>query len=394
VALIIVSAKADLSFPNVSIGNPVMCYSEHRFRLKACRNDIVLAETMTKAENVLPMIYFLVSRSHAYTMSSFLAFRGKHLASRIRILSYEDLFWKKYLNRGAYIFSDLERLTPEGVRQATKLHDALCQGPRSASILNHPASSLTRYALLRKLFVDGVNPFNVYRADEARVPKRFPVFLRRENDHEGSITVLLNNQGELIQALDAIERSGIRLSNILIVEYCDTRKGANAYKKYSVFKFGDHLVARHMFTSYDWVIKDPEQSIGNPETELIFVKQNPHGQMLYQIFQKAGIDYGRVDYSILDGKPVIWEINTNPMIATSQIADREEVEQYFIAEFSKAVASLDSFAISNSRIVNPLYLPWAKRGQEFMKHIVKSSPIPVHQKLYLREYYKRFTATK
>jgi len=25
-ALIIVSAKADLSFPNVSIGNPVMCY--------------------------------------------------------------------------------------------------------------------------------------------------------------------------------------------------------------------------------------------------------------------------------------------------------------------------------------------------------------------------------
>ncbi|MDA3895627.1 MAG: hypothetical protein PF482_05710 [Desulfobacteraceae bacterium] len=32
----IVSAKADLSFPNVSIG-------------EACRNDIVLAETMTKA---------------------------------------------------------------------------------------------------------------------------------------------------------------------------------------------------------------------------------------------------------------------------------------------------------------------------------------------------------
>ncbi|MDA3898250.1 MAG: nucleotidyltransferase family protein, partial [Desulfobacteraceae bacterium] len=39
-----------LSFPNVSIGNPVMCYSEHRFRLKACRNDIVLAETMIKAQ--------------------------------------------------------------------------------------------------------------------------------------------------------------------------------------------------------------------------------------------------------------------------------------------------------------------------------------------------------
>ncbi|MDA3897104.1 MAG: hypothetical protein PF482_13265 [Desulfobacteraceae bacterium] len=30
-----------------------MCYSEHRFRLKACRNDIVLAETMIKAEFLL-----------------------------------------------------------------------------------------------------------------------------------------------------------------------------------------------------------------------------------------------------------------------------------------------------------------------------------------------------
>ncbi|MDA3897902.1 MAG: hypothetical protein PF482_17355, partial [Desulfobacteraceae bacterium] len=39
--------------------NPVMCYSEHRFRLslssnvsigEACRNDIVLAETMIKAQ--------------------------------------------------------------------------------------------------------------------------------------------------------------------------------------------------------------------------------------------------------------------------------------------------------------------------------------------------------
>jgi hypothetical protein len=53
--LIIVSAKADLSFPNVSIGNPVMCYSEHRFRLNACRNDIVLAETMTKAGRLYTM---------------------------------------------------------------------------------------------------------------------------------------------------------------------------------------------------------------------------------------------------------------------------------------------------------------------------------------------------
>ena len=26
-----------------------MCYAEHRFRLKACRNDILLAKTLTEA---------------------------------------------------------------------------------------------------------------------------------------------------------------------------------------------------------------------------------------------------------------------------------------------------------------------------------------------------------
>ena len=32
------------------------------------------------------------------------------------------------------------------------------------------------------------------------------------------------------------------------------------------------------------------------------------------MFQIAGIDYGRIDYSMLDGEPQVWEINTNPTV--------------------------------------------------------------------------------
>jgi hypothetical protein len=42
------------------------------------------------------------------------------------------------------------------------------------------------------------------------------------------------------------------------------------------------------------------------------MKQNPHEKSLNNVFDLAGINYGRIDYSILHGKPVVWEINTNP----------------------------------------------------------------------------------
>ena len=35
---------------------------------------------------------------------------------------------------------------------------------------------------------------------------------------------------------------------------------------------------------------------------------------LRRVFAVAGVDYGRVDYGVLDGVPQVWEINLNPTI--------------------------------------------------------------------------------
>jgi len=335
------------------------------------------------------MIYYLVTQAHAYTMLSFLNGKGKHLAHQIKVLPYEDLFRKKYLQEGVYIFSDIDRLKPEFVKQVTSVWNALDRrSSLPVSVLNHPAASLTRYALLRKLYEAGINPFNVYRADEARLPERYPVFLRRENDHLGSITPLLHNRDELMNTLVAIEESGIRLANILIVEYFETRNDSRVYQKYSAFKLGDHIIANHIFTGYNWGVKG-ENSIDDTEAELVFLKQNPHVQRLTPIFQLAGIDFGRVDYSMFNENPVIWEINTNPMFMTEK-PGREKIDQYFIAQLSKAVVSFDFCTGSDGPILNPIYVGWAKRGQKIIELAVKNSPIPVSAKLKLRTIYKHY----
>jgi hypothetical protein len=50
------------------------------------------------------------------------------------------------------------------------------------------------------------------------------------------------------------------------------------------------------------------------QEELEFVSQNPHHEQLLKIFELAGVEYGRIDYAIKDGRVQTWEINLNPTI--------------------------------------------------------------------------------
>ncbi len=341
------------------------------------------------------MIYYLVSQAHAYTIMSFLAFRGKQLADHVTVVPYEDLGRQKYLSAGTYIFSDLDRLGSELTRSASMAWESLDKAPFQTNLMNHPVRSLTRYGLLRHLYSQGVNPFNVYRADEARMPDQFPVFLRRENDHEGNISPLLHTPEELVSALVQIEQNGTRKSRVMIVEFCDTRTKPNRFRKYSAFIVGDQLLARHMYTSNHWVLKDPEGSDSDIiNDELANVRLNPHADMLAPIFKTAGIEYGRIDYSMLNDKPVIWEINTNPMIATARIPEREEIERHFVQQMVRAMRMAD-IKNTTDRIPNPVYAGWPEQGKRIVKQVVKHSPLPLSLKLHLRQFKKHFrTNTK
>jgi hypothetical protein len=174
---------------------------------------------------------------------------------------------------------------------------------------------LRRYQLLKRLSDRGFNPFRAYRLNEARDGIRFPVFVREENEHTGSLSGLIENESDLQKTMTELTVAGKDARNLLIVEYCHTADAGGMFRKYAAMKIADRLVPRHVMFSSGWVDKHAEvidmQKIGE---ELAYLKLNPHERELREAFSLASIDYGRVDYSLKDGRVVIWEINTNPVI--------------------------------------------------------------------------------
>jgi hypothetical protein len=259
------------------------------------------------------MIHYLVTRAHAYTMRMYLETWQRDLAGRVSFEYYEDLPYRQHIAGGTYIFSDLERLNVAQLAAAQSYAEQLRQG--GGKIFNEPRNVLRRYELLKLMHEKGVNGFNVYRLNEPRTAMRFPVFVREENEHTGSLTGLLQNDAELEKAIAELTVAGKDARHLLIVEYCHTADSGGIFRKYAAMKIGDRLIPRHVLFSGEWVDKYPDViDMGKIGEELAFLKLNPHENELREAFALARIDYGRVDYSVLDGKLTIWEINTNPVI--------------------------------------------------------------------------------
>ncbi|MDZ7736241.1 MAG: hypothetical protein U5P41_09180 [Gammaproteobacteria bacterium] len=290
------------------------------------------------------MIYYLTTRGFDHTLFNHLAFRGRDLRPHVRRLHYDTLFRARRTPAGAYIFSDLERLSVEQTEAAGRVAERLQASP-GVRVLNHPKRSMRRYELLRMLAVRGINHFNVYRLSELREPERYPVFLRRHDDHSGTAGELLYDREALTKAIERLEASGIFRDQWIICEFCDTADARGVYRKYSAFNLGGRIVPRHLFFARDWMLKAPTlMEPGLLEEERRYVAGNPHEVRLREIFRLARIDYGRIDYALFDGCIQVWEINTNPMITTARDGggpERWPVHEQFSRDFASALLSLD-----------------------------------------------------
>jgi hypothetical protein len=101
----------------------------------------------------------------------------------------------------------------------------------------------------------------------------------------------------------------------VVIEFLDAADEHGVVRKYGAFRVGERILARQIHFSRQWVVRFPD--IRTPETaaeELDYVRGNPHAGELFDVFELARIDYGRVDYSVVGGRVQVWEINTNPMI--------------------------------------------------------------------------------
>ena len=292
------------------------------------------------------MIWYLVTAPHTYTVSEHLRGDwGTALRKRMVVMPYELLTRMPVLPQGSYIFSDLERLDALPRKVLGKLWNGL--QANGCRMLNHPERSLRRLELLDALHADGSNRFRAFRADTAGEPWRYPVFLRQEKEHSGARSPLLHDLQSVREAMLQLVLAGHALTDLLVVEMCDTSDPDGIYRKYSAFRIGDHIVPRHVLFSRKWMLKDMDLREPTHRAETRdYCQNNPHEAELRRLFACAQIDYGRIDYALdHDGRIQVWEINTNPQIMRAPQAypqDALHFHQAFAERYLDAMHAIDS----------------------------------------------------
>jgi tetratricopeptide (TPR) repeat protein len=289
------------------------------------------------------MICFLVARGYEFTLKPVLS---DPAAPRISTLLYDETLGKRALANATYIFSDVDRLSVEDLTRAARLYRRLQEG--GCRVLNDPATVRKRFALLRGLYLAGLNPNNVHLADEGWSKVRFPVFIRVADGHDGPLTDLIADQAELETALDAAVVAGIPRSTIVIVEYAAEPIRPGIYRKSAIHRVGERLITTINWHTSDWRVKGDQIGLADEvllDEELSTVRENRHASQASKVFDFANIEYGRMDFGVVGGRVCVYEINTNPTIfgpGEHSIPQRVESSRLRWARYLEALHAIDT----------------------------------------------------
>ncbi|WP_119300859.1 hypothetical protein [Dongia deserti] len=283
------------------------------------------------------MLYYVTREQHAYTIDRLLgSFKNSWLPRpAMQRLSYETLFALKRAPIGNYVFTDIDRLSGYEIDAASEIVKSVVRAAPGVLISNPPNRVLNRYGLLRRLYEAGINSFNVWRLDEGRMPTAYPVFIRREQDALGAESPLLHNEAEYRAAVASLLASGKGLTGRVAVQYVRATGPDGMHRKYGAFCLRGLVVPQHLMISESWVVKRDmaDAAAELSEEEEGYVTSNPHADRVREIFRLAQIDFGRMDYGLVDGRMEVFEINTNPSFPRARITqDRTMIRRRIVIE--------------------------------------------------------------
>ena len=253
-----------------------------------------------------------------------------------------------------HIFTDFDRLTERGAllgETADRLQDA------GNLVLNHPRRTLMRLDLLRTLHEAGINDFNAYPLAEWRQAKRFPVFFRFARAHHKPLTDLIEDSATVKAVAERLLAEHGTGSDIIVVEFGNARDPDGRFRKYSAFRVGDvHYASSLQANSHWWVKYSEDESEADKAAQTAFADTNPHRDQLAPAWEAAGIDYGRMDYCVVDGRVQVFEINTNPTVAFIP-GEKTRGHQHYAVRHERALEALIEAAPDGSAISNPMRKP-------------------------------------
>jgi hypothetical protein len=214
------------------------------------------------------------------------------------VLCYEDVLGKAEVPAGVYVFTGLNRFGPGARKALGQLYDQLGADPATRP-LNDPNQALGRFELLRRLHQEGMNGFRAFGAWEDLSELRFPVFVR-DRSRDGGIPTLLHSIREVEAEVGWALVRGAALSELIIVEFLDTRCEDGLYRKYSAYVVGDEILPVSLEHGRDWVLRYPRAEF-TPEglaEERRFVLEGSHQDQLEKIRLISRIQFGRMDFSV------------------------------------------------------------------------------------------------
>lgn len=286
------------------------------------------------------MIIVLTTPSQTFTVQALTALDG-----RVRAVSYAAAFAAPALPRATYVFTDFDRLLPEGMEAVIGLHRRIAAA--GGRTINDPGRFVGRLALLRALHRAGINPFTAWPAVPCPEPDRWPVFLRRQRGHRGPLSGLIHDPVTLQAAIDDALASGTVPDDLIVVAYCAEPTEDGLFRRLAVYRIGDVYVADGCVHERHWVAKIGTPGITGPgahEEELRIVRDSPWSAAAAAVFELAGVEYGRVDFGLVGGRPCFYEVNTNPHVRFDFDVDapeRLEAGQTVRRRFLAALDRLD-----------------------------------------------------
>lgn len=325
------------------------------------------------------MIHFVVPRDQEFCIQDYLGSWGRGLVGLVSVLHYEDLPGRTTVPAGAYVFLGLDQLTTGGTRLVSELQAQLRASPGAGPVLNDPRSTLLRFELLEELYRRGLNRHRAVRAAADIRGIRFPVFLREEFRHTGSLSPLLHSHAEVERALGRAVLQGHRLEELLLVEFCDTVDAHGLYRKYAAYVVGSEVIARGMARGRRWMLKADGVEFSEEMLleERAYVLSNPYEHQLRRIFELAGAGFGRIDFAVKDGEVETWEINLNPTIGPGRHSVmpesfaplRQPIRDHFSRRFHAALEALNIAGSSE-----PLAVAYSAECRRGASPIVRPPP--------------------
>lgn len=263
--------------------------------------------------------FLMAPKTSRFTISEFLFEYAPELVPKIRFIDVDRIANGERVDAKTWIFVGYDEATDPASRSQMLAVEAQLRN-ENRRVFNLPSRVLGRYELLKQLRAAGINMFDVHNADPTKAKSwRFPVFVRSRHTRERT-SILVHHAADA-ERLFATHPQ-FASDDAMVVEFLDTATKGGVYdgvfRTYSVLRVGDRYIARHILFSKNWSARTADivdQALTSEEMNFIGVRHpTPIAPEIMKAFEIAGIEYGRIDYGMYQGKPQIWEIDVNPLV--------------------------------------------------------------------------------